>query len=123
MYIALCKDATYYTGMTWNLANRDEQHRSGKGGRYTAEHGYVRMVYWEEFDDPSTGSGQVFGMARARERQIKKWSQEKKMKLIGGWWGRDWDEKERKRRALASSMRSSSSTGAKRSGEDGSGKA
>ena len=80
VYIVECLDGTYYTGMTWNLSNRDEQHKSGRGSRYTAEHGYKATVYAEEFDN--------FEEARYREKQVKDWSKAKKQKLISGEWGK-----------------------------------
>jgi putative endonuclease len=82
VYILECNDNTYYTGMTWNLANRFEQHISQLGSKYTAKHGIKKLVYSEEFDD--------LEMARNREKQIKNWSQKKKEKLISGQWKKDW---------------------------------
>lgn len=79
VYIIECADGTYYTGMTWNLTNRWEQHLSGEGSRYTKEHKPKKMVYSEEFED--------FEAARMREIQIKDWNQAKKRKLISGEWG------------------------------------
>ena len=78
VYIIECGDGTYYTGMTWNLPLRFEQHRSGLGGRYTAEHGVKRLAYSEEHED--------LGLARKRERQIKDYSRAKKERLITGEW-------------------------------------
>lgn len=82
VYIALCKDGSYYIGMTWNLAKRDEQHRSGTGSKYTARHGYVKIVYAEIFDG--------FEIALKREKQIKGWTRKKKERLIKGDWKQDW---------------------------------
>ena len=85
VYIALCSDETYYVGLTWDLAKRDDQHKSGKGSKYTARHGYERIVYAEKFDS--------FETALKRERQIKGWTRKKKEKLVSGEWKQDWDEK------------------------------
>jgi putative endonuclease len=82
VYILECKDRTYYTGLTWCIPNRWEQHLSGLGSKYTAKHGVKRLVYYEEHNN--------LEVARKRERQIKKWSQEKKHKLIKGEWGKEW---------------------------------
>ena len=82
MYIIECNDGTYYTGLTWKLDLRYDQHVSGLGGRYTAEHGVKRMAYIEEHTD--------LEVARLREKQIKNWNQEKKQKLISGKWGSEW---------------------------------
>lgn len=59
-----------------------EQYISGLGGKYTAKHGVKKLVYVEEHTDLPT--------ARARERQIKDWNQEKKRKLINGEWSNQW---------------------------------
>jgi len=83
VYILLCQDRTYYTGLTWDLSDRFDQHISRTGSKYTAKRGVVKLVYAEEHDD--------FGVARAREQQIKDWSRRKKEKLINGEWGKDWD--------------------------------
>ena len=64
--------------MTWKLDLRYDQHLSGLGGAYTAKHGVIRLAYLEEHEDLET--------ARVRETTIKKWSQDKKRKLINGIW-------------------------------------
>lgn len=83
VYILKCKDGSYYTGLTWNLGLRFQQHVSGEGSRYTSEKGVERLAYAEEHDD--------FSVARYREQQIKDWSRRKKEKLINREWSRDWD--------------------------------
>jgi len=84
IYILKCKDDTYYTGMTWRVDLRYDQHLSGLGGKYTAKHGVKKIVYIEEHED--------FEQARVREQQIKNWSQKKKEKLIQGQWKKEWQE-------------------------------
>jgi len=79
VYIVECTDGLYYTGMTWNISDRVEQHISGNGSKFTGKHGFKRVAYYEEHNDLDT--------ARYREKQIKDWSREKKMKLINGEWG------------------------------------
>ena len=74
VYIIECLDGTYYTGLTWNPDLRYEQHLSGLGGRYTAEHGVKALVYYEEHID--------YEVARKREKQIKDWSQKKKKSIL-----------------------------------------
>ncbi len=74
VYIIECKDGTYYTGMTWKPELRLEQHISGLGGKYTAQHGVKALVYYEEQDD--------YQQAREREKQIKGWSQHKKKTIL-----------------------------------------
>jgi putative endonuclease len=82
VYIIKCLDGSYYTGMTWNPADRNYQHESGLGSKYTTKHGFGRMVYIEEHSD--------IEITRKREIQIKSWSRKKKQKLINGSWCGDW---------------------------------
>lgn len=76
VYIAECEDGTYYTGLTWNIINREFQHGAGKGSKYTSKHGFKKIAYFEEHSN--------FEMALKREKQIKDWSRSKKEKLIKG---------------------------------------
>jgi len=82
VYIIECNNGTYYTGITYKVELRYDQHLSGLGGAYTARHGVKRLVYIEEHED--------LMQARAREKQIKGWSQDKKRNLINGKWGKEW---------------------------------
>lgn len=82
VYIILCLDNTFYTGLTWNIPNRIEQHQSKLGSRYTRTHGFKKLVYVEEHNS--------LEVARYRERQIKDWSRAKKLKLISGKWKKEW---------------------------------
>ena len=82
VYIIECLDNTFYTGCTWNIFKRGEQHSWGLGSKYTSKHGFKKLVYYEEFDNLEE--------ARNREKQIKDWSQEKKKKLITGEWKKDY---------------------------------
>lgn len=74
VYIIECTDHTYYTGMTWNISLRADQHASGLGSEYTKQHGFKGLVYYEEHED--------IEQARLRERQIKGWSQKKKKEIL-----------------------------------------
>lgn len=82
VYIVECLDETYYTGCTWNIPNRMEQHISKLGSKYTGHHGFKQLVYFEEHNNLEN--------ARLREKQVKNWNQEKKRKLIRGEWTGDW---------------------------------
>ena len=73
VYILECKDNFYYTGMTWNIENRMNQHASGKGSKFTAKHGFKKLCYVEEFSD--------IEQARVREVQLKDFSRRKKEAL------------------------------------------
>ena len=74
VYIIECLDGLYYTGITWNLSQRLEQHRSGKGSKFTHKHGFKRLCYVEEFTD--------LQQARVREVQLKDFSRKKKEALF-----------------------------------------
>ncbi len=80
VYILECLDGSYYTGRTWNVGNRSDQHISKLGSEYTKKHGIKRLAYCEEFEN--------FEEASLREKQIKGWTREKKEKLIKGEWGK-----------------------------------
>lgn len=82
VYIIECLDSSYYTGLTWSLPSRVEQHLSGLGCKYTSVHGVKRLAYAEEHTDIT--------LAREREIQIKDWSRGKKEKLISGTWSVNW---------------------------------
>jgi putative endonuclease len=73
VYIIECTDGLYYTGLTWNLENRLEQHRLGKGSNFTQKHGFKCLKYFEEYQD--------LNEARNREVQIKNYSRSKKEAL------------------------------------------
>jgi putative endonuclease len=76
VYLLRCSDDSLYVGESSNLAAREQCHNEGRGGKYTAQRRPVRIVYAEEH-----GSKQD---AVRRERQIKRWSQQKKELLVRG---------------------------------------
>ena len=63
-----------YIGMTNNLRKRVWQHRNHSFEGFTDDYNATRLVYWESFDDVHK--------AISREKQLKRWRREKKMKLI-----------------------------------------
>jgi putative endonuclease len=79
VYILLCIDKTYYTGVTNCLERRLYEHNSGLNeGSYTSLRLPVELVYYEEF--------KYILNAIEREKQIKNWSQKKKKSLISKDW-------------------------------------
>jgi putative endonuclease len=77
VYILLCSDNTFYTGITSNLNKRLNEHQSGKHfGSYTFDRRPVELKYYAEFTEVER--------AIAMEKQIKKWSKAKKQALIDG---------------------------------------
>jgi predicted GIY-YIG superfamily endonuclease len=74
LYILRCGDGTLYTGITTDVGARLEQHRCGKGAKYTRGRGPLELVYSEECGDHSH--------ALKRELAIKALTREEKEKLI-----------------------------------------
>lgn len=75
-YILECADGSYYTGSTWDISKRFQDHQDGYGGKYTKSRLPVRLVYCEEYDRIED--------AYYREKQIQGWSRKKKQALIIG---------------------------------------
>jgi putative endonuclease len=44
LYVLLCKDGTFYCGITNDLTRRIAQHNTGKGARYTRGRGPVSLL-------------------------------------------------------------------------------
>jgi putative endonuclease len=70
------QNSLLYTGRTGNLRRRITQHRSGNGGVTTRRHNLIKLVYYEMLEDDRS--------ARAREKQIKRSSKKKRVKMIEG---------------------------------------
>lgn len=64
----------FYTGVTNNLVKRIYQHKNKLADGYTAKYNMDKLLYFEECNDPL--------VAIEREKQIKKYSQKKKIALI-----------------------------------------
>ncbi len=67
-------NTTLYTGVTNNLIQRLNQHKSKQNSGFTKRYNINKLVYFEEFREPQT--------AIAREKQIKAGSRQKKLDLI-----------------------------------------
>ena len=78
-YILKCGDGSLYTGWTNDIAARLEQHRSGKGAKYTRGRDPLQLVYLEVHDTKSE--------AMSREARIKRFTKSEKLKLLAaeGW--------------------------------------
>ena len=74
VYILECADGTFYVGHTDDLAARQKSHSAGHAAAYTAARRPVAMVYAEEHSSLKD--------ARARERQLKRWTHTKKQALV-----------------------------------------
>lgn len=74
LYILRCKDGTLYTGITTDVSRRLEEHRSGRGAKYTRGRGPLELVYEESCGSHSD--------ALKRELEIKSISRREKEQLI-----------------------------------------
>lgn len=68
------KNKVLYAGMTNNLARRMYEHKNKMNVGFTAKYNVDRLVYFEEADTELK--------AKKREKQLKGWLREKKIKLI-----------------------------------------
>ncbi len=74
VYIMSSKAKVLYVGMTNNLARRIYEHKNKINIGFTARYNVNRLVYFEEMEDEIK--------AMKREKQIKGWLREMKIKLI-----------------------------------------
>ena len=81
VYILASRSRRLYTGVTNDLRRRLAEHRAGKGSTFAARYHIDRLVYFEEHADVRD--------AIRREKEIKGWTREKKLRLIerrnAGW--------------------------------------
>ncbi|MEW5701460.1 MAG: GIY-YIG nuclease family protein [Candidatus Zixiibacteriota bacterium] len=76
VYLVRCSDGSIYTGITDDLDARIRKHNADKGAQYTAQRRPVVLLYSEIHSDQNG--------ARRREAQLKRWTREKKEKLVAG---------------------------------------
>ena len=72
--LASRKHGTLYLGVTNDLVRRAHQHKQKLLPGFTKKYGVNKLVYYEVFDDPS--------LAISREKQLKKWHREWKIRTI-----------------------------------------
>ena len=74
IYILRCKGNELYTGITTDVAKRFEEHKAGKGAKYTKSHAPIGIeAIWETSDK---------GKALKLEFRIKQLIKEEKEELI-----------------------------------------
>lgn len=79
VYIARAKTGRLYVGISTDPKERILEHNAGKGAYFARLQGPFKLVYQSsQFSSKAT--------AALRERQIKGWRQDKKIKLINGDW-------------------------------------
>ena len=80
VYILLCSDNSYYTGVTNNIERRLYEHENGLNSEsYTCKRRPVKLVFQEVFTEIT--------QAMAFEKQVKGWNRKNREAIIGG----DWD--------------------------------
>jgi putative endonuclease len=68
------KGGTLYLGVTRDLVRRVYQHKNKSTPGFTSRYDVDRLVWFETYDDPTS--------AIEREKDIKKWRREWKVRLI-----------------------------------------
>lgn len=74
-YILETQDTRLYTGITNDIDRRMKMHKNGKAARFTRIFRFKELLYTEE-------CGEKRSDALKREREIKKFTREAKLKLI-----------------------------------------
>jgi len=74
VYILRCSDGSLYVGHTSDVADRVKVHNDGRGALWTACRRPVVLLYQEGYASEQK--------AIKRERQIKRWTHDKKIALI-----------------------------------------
>ena len=74
VYIATNNVKTLYIGVTSDIQKRAGQHAQGSGSTFASKYNIMHIVYVKYADDMET--------AIAREKQLKGWTQAKKIALI-----------------------------------------
>lgn len=74
LYILLCADGSFYTGVTKDIERRLAQHNAGKGARYTRTRTPVLLAYQETCESRS--------QALVRECNVKALSRKEKENLV-----------------------------------------
>jgi len=72
--LASRRHGTLYLGITGDLVRRTHEHKSHAVPGSSARYGVDRLVWFETYDDPSD--------AIAREKALKKWRRDWKIRLI-----------------------------------------
>jgi putative endonuclease len=72
--LASKKHGTLYLGVTNDLVRRTHEHKTKAIDGFSKRHGVEKLVWFAVYDDPLT--------AIAREKELKKWRRDWKVRLI-----------------------------------------
>ncbi len=75
IYMLASRSRRLYVGMTSNLERRVAEHKAKAIAGFTSHYSIDRLVWFESTSDAMS--------AVERERQLKNWRREKKVRLIG----------------------------------------
>ncbi|MBC8355738.1 MAG: GIY-YIG nuclease family protein [Planctomycetes bacterium] len=73
-YLLRCSDGSLYAGICIDLEQRVATHQNGKGAKYTRSRLPIALVYQEHHRSK--------GDALRREAEVKKWTKQKKERLV-----------------------------------------
>ena len=74
VYLIQCEGGSIYTGITTDVQRRFKEHQDKVGGHYTRAHKVEKILYTEECQTRSD--------ALKREAEIKKFTRDKKLKMV-----------------------------------------
>ena len=72
--LASARNGTLYVGVTSNLVQRVWQHKEGLVDGFTKEYAVKDLVWYEQHDNAES--------AIRREKQVKKWNREWKVRML-----------------------------------------
>ena len=74
VYVLLCSNDSFYTGISNNPKKRFIEHKNGKGGKYTRSFKPLKIIHMEKYNTKEE--------ALKRESQIKSWDRINKIKIL-----------------------------------------
>ena len=77
LYIAECRDKTFYVGVARDVEKRIKEHNVTNRCRYTRFRKPVILLHKESCAN--------YNSARKREREVKRFSRKKKIELVGSY--------------------------------------
>ena len=72
--LASKRNGTLYIGITSDIHRRMQEHHQGRGSKFVARYGVMRLVYLEEYA--------LYADAIRRETNLKRWKRSWKIALI-----------------------------------------
>lgn len=73
LYLLLCRDGSYYAGITTDLDARFQAHATGKGARYTRAHPPERILASRAYPDRASASRAEWEIKRLPKARKLAW--------------------------------------------------